>query len=164
MAVFTIEYTLTERTRRKVDVEADTMTEALAAVEEYEADLSDSWEVDSLEYSVADAKCTDVDDGDRTIETRYQICGTGANDGDLLTREELEARLTLLDKVGGDHLRPQLRGQPVADGMAGPTCGGWRDANGEYVFLENDYDPTSEPKSYSKHEGPIAFYVVRYDT
>lgn len=56
MAEYTIEYTKTERTRERITIEADSPEEALRVVEEYEFDNSESWETDSLEWSVSDAE------------------------------------------------------------------------------------------------------------
>jgi hypothetical protein len=96
------------------------------------------------------------------METRYQIVGT-ENDRDMMTLAELESIQTVTGKETSPHLRPELRDQPIIGNMCGPMWGGWRDAAGEYVFLENDRDPTSPPKTYSKG-GPIAYAVVRYET
>ena len=58
MAKFLIEYTKTEITRERVWIEADTVEEAVQAVEEYEFDNSDSYEVDSLRWEVSDVEAT----------------------------------------------------------------------------------------------------------
>ena len=52
MTTFKLQYVLTERTVQAIDVEADTLKEAIALVEDYDVDTSDSWQLDSLEYSV----------------------------------------------------------------------------------------------------------------
>ena len=62
MAEYTLEYTLTERTRRQIIIEADSAVEAIAAVENYEVDTTDSWEVDSLEWSIQDVEVRSVAD------------------------------------------------------------------------------------------------------
>lgn len=54
MPMYIVEYTKTERTRQRTMIQADTEAEAVALVEEYEHDNSDDWQVDSLEYSIAD--------------------------------------------------------------------------------------------------------------
>ncbi len=54
MAKFTIEFTKTEVTRERLIVEADSLAEAIQAVEDYEVDNSDSWFVDSLQWDVSD--------------------------------------------------------------------------------------------------------------
>ena len=54
MTTHTIYYTKTEITRACVEVEADSLAEAIELVETYEFDNSDEYEVDSLEYSVAE--------------------------------------------------------------------------------------------------------------
>ncbi len=163
MAVFTIEYTKTERTRERIDVEADSVADAIAAVENYEIDNSEAWEVGSLEWSIADAEFVAVDDGPRTIEARFQIVGTPDRDGDMLTLEQLTERLTITGTRNSPGARSELRDQPEAADMCSGMWGGWRDAKGEYVFLTDDNDPTSEPTAYNKG-GPIAYYVVRYET
>lgn len=56
MPKFTIEHEVTERTVQRVEIEADTPEEALRLVEEYEFDNSESWEVDSIEWSLQNAK------------------------------------------------------------------------------------------------------------
>lgn len=56
MPKFTIEHEVTERTVQRVVIEADTPEEALRLVEEYEFDNSESWEVDSIEWSLQNAK------------------------------------------------------------------------------------------------------------
>lgn len=52
MAKFTIEYTVTEVTRQRIVIEADSVEEAIEAVETYEFDNSDQWQVDSLQWSI----------------------------------------------------------------------------------------------------------------
>lgn len=56
MPAFIIEYTKTERTRERITINAETAEEARELVEEYNFDNSESWEVDSLEWSVSDAE------------------------------------------------------------------------------------------------------------
>lgn len=56
MAVYEVEYILTERTVRVIEVEADSPEDALAAVEGYEVDFSESVQVDSLEWSISGAE------------------------------------------------------------------------------------------------------------
>lgn len=56
MPKFVIEHEVTERTVQRVEIEADTPEEALRLVEEYEFDNSESWEVDSIEWSLQNAK------------------------------------------------------------------------------------------------------------
>lgn len=56
MPKFTVEHEVTERTVQRVVIEADTPEEALRLVEEYEFDNSESWEVDSIEWSLQNAK------------------------------------------------------------------------------------------------------------
>ncbi len=97
------------------------------------------------------------------METRYQIVGTN-DDRDMMTLAQLEVRQTITGEKIGAHLRPELQNQPILADMCGPMWGGWRDANGESVFLEDDRDPNSAPKSYSPSQGPVAYVVVRYET
>lgn len=59
MPKFLVEYTKTERTRERIVVEAETMAEAVEAVETYEIDNSDAYEVDSLEWSVSDVEAVE---------------------------------------------------------------------------------------------------------
>lgn len=96
------------------------------------------------------------------MEVRYQTVGTN-DDRDMMTLAQLEIRQTVTGEQQGTHLRDELRGQPTLEGMCGPMWGGWRDAEGNSVFLEDDRDPTSKPKPYSD-AGPIVAYVVRYET
>ncbi len=98
------------------------------------------------------------------METRYQIVGTPDRDGDMLTLEELAARLTITGTRHNPAVRPELRDAPEAANMCGGMWGGWRDANGESIFLTNDRDPNSAPTSYSPSQGPVAYVVVRYET
>lgn len=56
MPDFDVEYIQTQRTRRRVTVKADTPEDAAEMVADYEADLTDSWEVDSIEWSVDEAE------------------------------------------------------------------------------------------------------------
>lgn len=55
MRTYEIEFTLTERTRRRMTVTADSAEDAVRAVEEYECN-DDSYEVDSLEWSISDVE------------------------------------------------------------------------------------------------------------
>lgn len=59
MAEYIIEYTKTERTRERIAIEADSPEEAMRVVEEYEFDNCDSWETDSIEWSISDAEIVD---------------------------------------------------------------------------------------------------------
>jgi hypothetical protein len=83
--------------------------------------------------------------------------------------EALEAAGYQLEELSPDALacqrvlRPELRDRPRIKGMAGASWGGWRDANGEHVFLENDYDPASQPKPYSPSMGPIDHFLLRFE-
>ena len=54
MQTFTLYYTLTERTRQKIDIEAETLEEAVQTVESYEIDNSEAKEVDCYEWSICD--------------------------------------------------------------------------------------------------------------
>lgn len=56
MAKYVIEYTKTEVTRERVEIEADTPQEALREVEEYEFDNSEAWYVDSLRWEVSEVE------------------------------------------------------------------------------------------------------------
>lgn len=56
MPQFTVEYTVTETTRRRVIVAAESSEEAAELVTEYDADLYDSWQVDSMKYEIADVE------------------------------------------------------------------------------------------------------------
>jgi hypothetical protein len=61
MPQFTLEYTVTERTRQRMTVEADTADEAIRLLAEYEIDETDNWQTDSLEYSIGDVDLVDVE-------------------------------------------------------------------------------------------------------
>ena len=56
MAKYVIEYTKTEITRERVEIEADTPEEALREVEEYEFDSSEASYVDSLCWEVSEVE------------------------------------------------------------------------------------------------------------
>ena len=56
MTTFTISYTVTERTIRTVEIEAETLEEAIKDVEEYNFDNSEATEVSSLEWSLDDVQ------------------------------------------------------------------------------------------------------------
>ena len=57
-----IEYTKTEITREQIWVEADSPSEALKAVEEYEFDNSEAYETDSIRWEVSDVEIIEVED------------------------------------------------------------------------------------------------------
>lgn len=97
------------------------------------------------------------------METRYQIVGTN-DDRDMMTLAQLEISQTVTGEETGRHLRPELQNQPKLADMCGPMWGGWRNAAGESLFLEDDRDPTSAIKPYCKAQGPVAYVVVRYET
>jgi len=59
MAEFTLKYTLTEMTERELVVEADNLEEAIAALESYEVDTSDSYETGSLKWEISDVENAD---------------------------------------------------------------------------------------------------------
>lgn len=61
MPQFTLEYTVTERTRQRMVVEAPTADEAIRLLAEYEIDETDNWQTDSLEYSIGDVDLIDVE-------------------------------------------------------------------------------------------------------
>ena len=99
------------------------------------------------------------------MKTLYQIVGLPTGNLDMLTREEFDRLYpNAVPSTNDGHLRPELQGQPVVPNMCGGMWGGWRDAEGNYVFLENDRDHESMPKLYSRNKGPIVAYVVRYET
>lgn len=98
------------------------------------------------------------------MQTLYQIVGLPTGNLDMLTREQFDALCPNTVIKTGSHLRAELQGQPSTEDLCGPMWGGWRDADGEMVFLENDRDPTSPVESYSRSKGPIVAYVVRYET
>lgn len=52
MPVFVIQYVATERTLYEIDIEADSLEEAIRLVEEYEFDTSEAVEVSSFEWSI----------------------------------------------------------------------------------------------------------------
>jgi len=54
MAMHLIQYTRTEVTQNRVFVEADSLAEAVALVEEYEFDDSNEYQVQSFENTVSD--------------------------------------------------------------------------------------------------------------
>jgi hypothetical protein len=56
VAKYVIEYTKTEITRERVEIEADTPEEALREVEEYEFDSSEASYVDSLCWEVSEVE------------------------------------------------------------------------------------------------------------
>lgn len=56
MPDFEFEYTLTERTRRRITVEAETFEDALNQVQDYEVDFGDSYEFCSLDWTVDDVE------------------------------------------------------------------------------------------------------------
>lgn len=120
--------------------------------------------LDKLRNEIQDEALA-IHNGDQPaeIETRYQLVGT-SDDHDMLTLAGLEIRQTITGEQSGSHLRPELRGQPILANMCGPMWGGWRNAAGESLFLEDDSDPTSEIKSYCKAQGPVAYAVCRYET
>lgn len=105
------------------------------------------------------------------MKTLYQVVGLSDLPGDtLMTFEELQARFgdrvkpVTTEKAERRVIRSELCDKANIEGLCGPMWGGWRDASGQYVFIEDDKDPTSAPKSYSTHKGPIESYVVRYET
>lgn len=99
------------------------------------------------------------------MQTLYEIVGLPGYSDRLLTREELEdTGLVIGIEEGPAHVRPELQNQPRLRDLCGGMWGGWRDAAGESVFLENDKDPNSAPKPYSRHAGPVVACVVRYET
>lgn len=56
MTEFTITYTVTERTRWKRLVEADSAEEAVELVKQYEFDNSEGQKIESLEWTVDDVE------------------------------------------------------------------------------------------------------------
>lgn len=68
------------------------------------------------------------------------------------------------DKVGGSQLRPELRGQPMLKGLAGPMWGGWHDAEGRSIYFQGQGDrPDAEIAPYSPGKLPVAYHVIRYE-
>lgn len=53
---YTVEFTLTERTVRQIDIVAETPEEAVETVEDYGFDNDEAVEKDSLEWSVDNVK------------------------------------------------------------------------------------------------------------
>lgn len=96
------------------------------------------------------------------MKTLYQVVGANIDEF-LLSREELLARFAeAAAPAVQSHLRPELQNQPALKGLCGPMWGGWRNDEGQSVFLEDDNDLTSVT-SYSA-KGPIAAVVIRYET
>jgi len=60
MAKFTIRYDLTERTVQEIDIEADSLEEAIRLIESYEFDNSDQYQVESLEWSIDNVRLHDA--------------------------------------------------------------------------------------------------------
>ena len=56
MPKFTMKYTLTEVTERQVEIEADNEEDAIEAMENYEADTSDSYQVNSIRWEIEDVE------------------------------------------------------------------------------------------------------------
>lgn len=56
MRHFVVEYTVTEVTRQRISILADSAQEALEAVEGYEFDNTDQYEVNSLMWSISSAE------------------------------------------------------------------------------------------------------------
>jgi hypothetical protein len=52
MPKFFVDYTVTEVTRQRVVVEAESAEQARELMDEYEVDLSESWQIDSMKYEV----------------------------------------------------------------------------------------------------------------
>lgn len=52
MPMFTIRYDLTERTVQEIDIEAEDLADAIAAVATYEFDNSNQRQVESHEWSI----------------------------------------------------------------------------------------------------------------
>mgnify|MGYP003582407731 CR=1 FL=1 len=52
MPKFFVDYTVTEFTHQRVVVEAETAEQALELMYEYEVDLSESWQIDSMKYEI----------------------------------------------------------------------------------------------------------------
>jgi len=61
MAKFLIEYIAIEKTRQRIEVEADTAEEARQIVEEYNFDNSESWETDCLTWEIDEVEFVKVD-------------------------------------------------------------------------------------------------------
>ncbi len=62
MTRFTVHFTVTERTRREIVVEAASAEEAVALVEEYEFDHYEVNEIDSLEWTLSDVAIAKEDE------------------------------------------------------------------------------------------------------
>lgn len=80
--------------------------------------------------------------------------------------EEAEAAGFMLGHgIGGSQLRSELVGKPKIERLHGPMWGGWRDANGEGIYFnDNGRDqPDGEIASYSPSPGPVDHYLVRYE-
>lgn len=56
-----VEYTVTEITRERLWVEADSGDDAIEAVENYEIDNSDSYQVDSICWELSDAEVVEIE-------------------------------------------------------------------------------------------------------
>jgi len=63
MPKFTISMEVTERTVEEIEIEADTAAEALQMVEEYQFDNSNTRFVDSIEWSIQNAKLKETGNG-----------------------------------------------------------------------------------------------------
>lgn len=61
MAEFKLKYTLTEITERELFVEAENLEEAIAALESYEVDTSDSYQTDSMRWEISDVGSVDAE-------------------------------------------------------------------------------------------------------
>lgn len=98
------------------------------------------------------------------MQTFYQIVGLPTGNLDMLTREQFDALYPDAVIRAAPHTRPELHDQPDVKGLCGGMWGGWRSADGEYVSLVDDRDPTSARASYCKNDQPIVGYAVRYET
>lgn len=61
MPKFTMKYTLTEVTERQVEVEADNEEDAIEAMQNYEVDTSDSYQVNSIRWEIEDIEVVSAD-------------------------------------------------------------------------------------------------------
>ena len=98
------------------------------------------------------------------MQTLYQIVGLPGGNLDMLTREQFDALYPNAVEKSSTHARPELWNQPDVAELCGGMWGGWRSADGQYVHLVDDRDPTSARQSYCKNIAPIVAYVVRYET
>lgn len=97
------------------------------------------------------------------MKTIYQVVSTTAPAVEL-DRAAFEAAYKIENHPEGKHLRPELRGEPVIADHCGPMWGGWRDEDGEHIFLTDDRDPASPHRPYSPSKKPVAAKVIRYET